>query len=216
MLIFCLFHFLWLWVCLPCSSLDSLWAFFLSSYSPRSVWSECGWVFSQSSFLCFVLTSFYFLQVVLCPPGSGVLRRSCSLFFLIAVFLSAFEITFSCHPFCLLGVEVWLSPSVFSPALGSVDSSLGSVWAVSCLASFLSACGSARTLEFLLCEGISVGSQVVLMLGHSAGAAAPSLFHACGIYLLGSWKRFLFCLSSFACGFFVRLFLDSWLRVVSS
>ena len=132
--------------------------------------SGLGVVGSYQSFLscAFALTSsFSFLQVVRRPPGFGVLRRSCS-FFLFAVFLSAFEITFSCRPFCFLGVEVWLSPSVFSPALGFVDSSLGSgkirssvfVWAVSCLASFFSACGSDRTLEFLHCEGISSGSQV--------------------------------------------------------
>ena len=30
---------LWLWVWLPCFNLDSLWAFFLSSLSPGSVWS---------------------------------------------------------------------------------------------------------------------------------------------------------------------------------
>ena len=65
--------------------------------------------------------------------------------------------------------------------LGFVDSSLGSgkicssvfVCAVGCLASFFSACGSDRTLEFLHCDGISSGSQLVLFLGHSAGAAAP-------------------------------------------
>ena len=147
------------------------------------------------------------------PTGFGVLCRSCSLFFLFSVFLSAFEITFSCRPFCFLRVEVWLSPSVFSPpALGFVDSSLGSgkihssvfVWAVSCLASFFSACGSDGTLEFLDCEGIPSGSQVVLILGHSAGAAAPSFFHACacGIYLCGLLEE-VFCsvfLSS-ACSF---------------
>ena len=110
--------------------------------------------------------------------------------FLFEVFLSDFEIDFeipfSCHPFFFLGVEVWLGPSVFSPALGSVDSSLGSgkirsavlVWAVSCSASFSSACGSDRTLEFLRCEEVFGGPQVVLILGLSDGAAAPSLFHA--------------------------------------
>ena len=54
-----------------------------------------------------------------------MLRRSCSLF-LFEVFLSAFKISFSGRPFFFLGVEVWPEPSVFSPALGSVDSSLGS------------------------------------------------------------------------------------------
>ena len=101
---------------------------------------------SQSLHSCaFALTSYsYFLQVFLLPPGSGVLRRSCSLFFYFEVLLSAFEITFSCRPFFFLGGEVCLGPHVFSPALGSVDSSLGSgkisysvfVWAVSCSASF--------------------------------------------------------------------------------
>ena len=136
---FRLFSVLWLWVWLPCSGLDSLRAFFLSSLSPGSVWSWCGCAFSVFSSYAFGLTSSsYFLQVFLRPPGSGVLRRSWSLFFLFEVFLSAFEITFLCRPFFLLGVEVWLGPSVFSPALGSVDSSLGSgkirssvfVWAV--------------------------------------------------------------------------------------
>ena len=94
---------------------------------------------SQSlQFLCFWSDLlFLFLLVFLRPPGSGVLRRSCSLFFLFEVFLSAFEVTFSC-PFFLLGVEVWLGPSVFSPELRSLDSSFGSgkirssvfVWAV--------------------------------------------------------------------------------------
>ena len=54
-----------------------------------------------------------------------MLRRSCSLF-LFEVFLSAFEISFSGRPFFFLGVEVWPGPSVFSPALESVHSSLGS------------------------------------------------------------------------------------------
>ena len=141
----------------------------------------------QSLLSCaFALTSSsYFLQVFLRPPGSGVLRRSCSLFFLFEVFLSAFEISLSCRPFFFLGVEVWLGPSVFSPALGSVDSSLGFgkirssvfVWAVSCSASFFLWMWSDRTLEFLHCEEISGGPQVVLILGLSAGAAAPCLFH---------------------------------------
>ena len=43
---------------------------------------------------------------------------------------------------------------------------------------FSSACGSDRTLEFLRCEEVSGGLQVVLILGLSAGAAAPCLFHA--------------------------------------
>ena len=43
---------------------------------------------------------------------------------------------------------------------------------------FSSACGSDRTLEFLHCKNVSGGRQVVLILGLSAGAAAPGLFHA--------------------------------------
>ena len=79
------------------------------------------------------------------PPRSGVLRRSCLLFFF-EVFLSAFEISFSSRPFLFFGGEVWPGPSVLGPALGSVDSSLGSgeicasvfAWAISCSASFFS------------------------------------------------------------------------------
>ena len=108
-----------------------------------------------------------------------------------------------------------------------MDSSLGSgkicfsvfVWAISCLASFFSACGSDRTLEFLHCDGISSGSQVVLLLGHSAGAAAPSFFHACacGISLCGLLEE-VFVLSFFhpLAVSSLRLFLNSWLRLVSS
>ena len=80
----------------------------------------------------------------LLSPCSGVLRRSCLLFFFFEVFLSSFEISFSSRPFLYFGGEVWPGPSVFGPALGSVDSSLGSgklcasvfAWAVSCSASF--------------------------------------------------------------------------------
>ena len=64
-------------------------------------------------------------------------------------------------------------------------------------------------MEFLLCKGISVGPQVVLILGHSTGAAAPSLFNACacGIYLCGLLEEVfvLSCLSS-ACGFLFTAF----------
>ena len=52
-------------------------------------------------------------------PRSGVLRGSCLLFFFFEVFLSAFEISFSSHPFLFFGGEVWPGPYVFSPALGS-------------------------------------------------------------------------------------------------
>ena len=98
-----------------------------------------------------------------------------------------------------------------------MDSSLGSgkicssvfVCAIGCLVSFFSAGGSDRTLEFLHCDGISSGSQVVLFLGHSAGAVAPLFFHACacGISLCGFLEVF-FCsvfLSS-ACGFLFTAF----------
>ena len=85
--------------------------------------------------------------------------------------------------------------------------------------SFFSAGGSDRTLEFLHCDGISSGSQVVLFLGHSAGAVAPLFFHACacGISLCGFLEVF-FVLSFFhpLAVSFLRLFLDSWLRLVSS
>ena len=108
-----------------------------------------------------------------------------------------------------------------------MDSSLGSgkicssvfVCAVGSLASFFSACGSDKTLEFLQCDGISSGSQVVLFLGHSAGAAAP-LFLPClclRLFSLWAFER-VFVLSFFLplAVFFLRLFLDSWLRLVSS
>ena len=109
-----------------------------------------------------------------------------------------------------------------------MDSSLGSgkicssvfVCAVSCLASFFSACGSDRTLEFLHCDGISSGSQVVLFLGHSAGAAAPFFFLPCLCLRHISLWAFgrVFVLSFFhpLAVSFLRLFLDSWLRLVSS
>ena len=74
---------------------------------------------------------------------------------------------------------------------------------------FSSACGSDRTLEFLPCEEGSGGPQVVLILGLSAGAAAPCLFHAgaCGLFLCGLLVE-VFCsdfLSS-ACGFLFTTF----------
>ena len=69
---------------------------------------------------------------------------------------------------------------------------------------FFSACGSDRTLEFLHCEEVSGGPQVVLILGLSAGAAAPCLFHtgACG--LLG--EVFYSVFLSSACGFLFTAF----------
>ena len=79
---------------------------------------------------------------------------------------------------------------------------------------FFSACGSDRTLEFLHCEEVSGGPQVVLFLGLSTGAAASCLFHtgACG--LLGE----VFCPVFFPplAGSLLQPFLDSWLRLVFS
>ena len=74
---------------------------------------------------------------------------------------------------------------------------------------FSSACGSDRTLEFLHCEEVSGGPQVVLILGHSAGAEAPCRFHA-GAYglslceLLG--EVFYSVFLSSACGFLFMAF----------
>ena len=158
--------------------------------------------FRRLLFSAFALTSSSsFLRDFLLPPGSGLLRRSSLLFFFFEVFLSAFEISFSSRPFFSFGGEVWLGPSVFGPALGSVTLllalgrfvllSLPGPLAVQLR--FYSACGSDRTLEFLHCEEVSGGPQVVLILGHSAGAAAPCLFHAGACGLLG--EVFLFCLS---------------------
>ena len=124
-------------------SLLFLFLFFFSFLSPGSVWSWCVCAFSEASFLCFcsdLLSSF---------PRDFLLRRSCLLFFFFEVFLSAFEISFSSCPFLFFfffGGEVWPGPSVFGPALCSVDSSLDSgkirasvfAWAVSCSASFFS------------------------------------------------------------------------------
>ena len=123
--------------------------------------------FQRLLFCAFALTSSSsFLWDFLLPPGSGVLRSSCLLFFLFEVFLSSFEVSFLSRPFFFFGGEVWLGPSVFGPALWSVDSSLGSgkIRSSGPLAvqlCFYSACGSDRTLEFLHCEEVSGGPQVV-------------------------------------------------------
>ena len=109
--------------------------------------------FQRLLFCAFALTSSSsFLRDFLLPPGSGVLRRSCFLFFLFEVFLSAFEI-FSSRTFFFFGGEVWLGPSVFGPVLGSVNSSLGSGKIRSSVFEplavqlrFYSACGSNRNL----------------------------------------------------------------------
>ena len=74
---------------------------------------------------------------------------------------------------------------------------------------FSFACDSDRTLEFLPCEEVSGGPQVVLILGLSAGAAAPCLFHAgaCGLFLCGLLGE-VFCSAflSSACGFLFTAF----------
>ena len=151
--------------------------FFLSTF--RLDLSGLGVVvpFQSLLFCAFALTSSYFLRDFLRPPGSGVLPRSCSLFFLFEVFLSAFEITFSGRPFFFLGV-VWLGPSVFSPALGSLDSSLGSgkirssvfLWAVSCSASFF--------LCMWFRQNLGV-SSLQRSLWWSAGCSDPGTFCWC-------------------------------------
>ena len=70
---------------------------------------------------------------------------------------------------------------------------------------FYSACGSDRTLEFLHCEEVSGGPQVVLIPGLSACAAAPCLFHAGACGLLGEVFFYSVFLSS-AGGFLFTAF----------
>ena len=144
--------------------------------------------------MCFALTSSpLFLRIscfrhvpvcFACPVFYSSLRFFCGL----SRFLSRVVV------FLFFGGEVWPGAYVFGPALGSVDSSLGSgkicasgfAWTVSCSASFFfSACGSDRTLEFLHCEEVSGGPQVVLFLGLSTGAAASCIFHNGAFGLLG-------------------------------
>ena len=162
--------------------------------------------FQSLLYYAFALTSSsYFLRDFLRPPGSGVLRSSCSLV-LFEVFLSAFEISFLGRPFFFLGVEVWPGPSVFSPALGSVDSSLGSgkirssafVWAVSCSALFF--------LCMWFRQNIGV-SALRRSRGGSAGCSDPRTFCWCcgtlslpfqSLWPISLWalgRDFLFCLS---------------------
>ena len=74
---------------------------------------------------------------------------------------------------------------------------------------FFSACGSDSTLEFLHCEEVSGGPQVVLILGLSAGAAAPCLFYAgaCGLSLCGLLGEVFYSVFlSSACGFLFTAF----------
>ena len=185
--------------------------FFLSSLSPGSVCSWFGCDFSESSLLGFCSELlFLFSSGFLRPPGSGVRCRSCSLF-LLEVFLSAFEISFSGRPFFFLGVEFWPGPFVLALcwvlwtlllALGRFIFSVF-VWAISCSASFF------LCMWFRQNIGVSGGPQVVLILGLSAGAAAPCLAHAgaCGLFLCGLLGE-VFCsvfLSS-ACGFLFTAF----------
>ena len=143
---------------LALSLLSLLFLFFLfflcvSSLSPGSVWSWCVCAFSEAFCLCFALTSSplflgisCFHRVPVCFAGPVFY----SSFF--EVFLSAFEISFSSRPFLFFWGgggggwgEVWPGPSVFGPALGSVDSLRSGkicasvfAWAVSCSASFFS------------------------------------------------------------------------------
>ena len=74
---------------------------------------------------------------------------------------------------------------------------------------FSSACSSDSTLEFLPCEEGSGGPQVVLILGLSAGAAAPCLFHAgaCGLFLCGLLEEVFYSVFlSSACSFLFMAF----------
>ena len=167
----------------------------------------------------FVLCSdllFSFPRDFLLPPRSGVLRGSCLLLFFFEVFLSAFEVSFSSRHFLFFGGEVWPGPFVFGPALGSVDSSLGSgkicasvfAGAVSCSASFfffLSLCMWFR-------QNLGV-SSLRRSLWWSAGCSDPGTFcWCCGILSLpcrSLWalgRGFLFCLLSSVCGFLFTAF----------
>ena len=192
---FCFSFFLFAWICLVLGCLCLYGGFFFV--------------------LCSDLLSF-FPRDFLLPPRSGVLRGSCLLFFFFEVFLSAFEISFSSRPFLFFGGEVWPGPSVFSPALGSVDSSLGSGKFV-----LLSLPGPlAVQLRFFfrfffLCmwfrQTLGV-SSVRRSLWWSAGCSVPGTFcWCCGILSsmpepVGSWERLLFCLLSSACGFLFTAF----------
>ena len=70
-------------------------------------------------------------------------------------------------------------------------------WLLAVQLRFFSACDSDRTLEFLHCEEVSGGPQVVLILGLSAGAVAPCIFHAgaCGLSLCGLLGEVFYWLS---------------------
>ena len=176
-------------------------------------------------------SSSYFLRDFLRPPGSGVLRRSCSLFFFFECFYRPSKLLES-RPFFFLGVEVWVGPSVFSPALGSVDSSLGSgkirssvfAWAVSCSTSFF--------LCMWFRQNIGV-SSLRRSLWWSAGCSDPGIFCSCcstfslpcrSLWPISLWalgRGFFIVFLSSACGvlftaFFRQLAAIGVLFVMSS
>ena len=183
--------------------------------------------FRRLLFCAFALTtSSSFIRDFLLPPGSGVLRRSCLLFFFFEVFLSAFEISFSSRPFFFFGGEVWLGPSVFGPVLGSVDSSLGSGKIISSVF----ACAVSCSASFFLCmwfrQNLGV-SSLRRSLWRSAGCSDPGTFcWCCGTLSLPCRSLWPFSLWALGRGFFIlsffpplavsflRPFLDSWLRLV--
>ena len=70
-------------------------------------------------------------------------------------------------------------------------------------------------MEFLHCEEVSGGPQVVLIVGLSVGAAASCLFHAGACGLLGEVFFYSVFFPPLAVSF-LRPFLDSWLRLVFS
>ena len=201
--------------------------FFLSSLLPGSVCSWFGCEFSESSLLGFCSDLLFLFSSGF--PASTWFRcaSQVQLFFLFGIFLSAFKISFSGHPFLFLGVEVWPGPFAFSPALGSVDSSLSSgkirfsvfVWAVSCSASFFLCMWFRQNIGVSSLQRRLWGSSGCSVLGLSAGTAAPCLFHAgaCGLFLCGLLGE-VFVLSFFPplAVSFLWPFLDSWLRLVSS
>ena len=140
--------------------------------------------------LCSDLSSFP--RDFLLSPCSGVLRRSCLFFFFFEVFLSAFEISFLSRPLLFCGGRSGLGrlSSVLRWVLWTLLLALGIfvlvfAWAVSCSVSFSLLAARAVPWEFLHCEEVSGGPQVVLIRGISPGAAASCLFHAGACGLLG-------------------------------